>query len=201
MRKGIASQVLVVVVTAAAFSCTSRADAPSASPEGEPAPSAGTGTPAGAAAVVTRATIGQVAGRLDDTRRQRVKTEVQAVVDAYLDAAWVAGPWPRDDFSAAFASFRPGAAATAATDVDLLTNHDVGAGLTAVTATRRRVKIDVLAPGDRAKAATATFRLDLELTGTAPAPTGPLQVTGALYLSHHDGAWTVFGYDVDKGQA
>lgn len=189
---------VVVAAILAAVGCSDTAQAPGAagrpSSEAPAAPAAPTAAP-----VVTRATVSEVAGRLDAGRRLAVKDDVGRVVDGYLDGAFVAGDYPREDFSAAFTDFRERAAATAAADLDLLTNHDIGAQTTAVSATRRRVRIDVLAPGGRPRAATARFVLDLDVTGGAAA--GAQRVTGSLFLTRQRGAWKVFGYDVSKGAA
>jgi hypothetical protein len=151
----------------------------------------------------TRVGVGFVAGRLGSRKRAQVKADVTAVVDRYLDAAWVAGPWPRTDFSAAFADFRPGIAADAAgRDLGLLTHHDVGAAISGVVVDERRLRIDVLAP--RGDVGAVTARVDLVLTSTpvdAAAPPLTTTVSGSLYLTRSGQAWKVFGYDVREDTA
>ena len=60
-------------------------------------------------------------------RAEQVVPEVAAVVDGWMDAAYVAGEYPRDDFADAFPGFTQGAAALATEDADLMTNADRGA--------------------------------------------------------------------------
>lgn len=194
---------VMLVMTALAAGCSTGTDDPAT----HPAATAGrSGTTASATSgatstqptvMTTEVGIGHVAGRLGTDRRKAVKAAVSTVVDRYLDAAFVAGPWPRSDFSAAFADFRRGAAKDAAgRDLDLVTNHDLGPGLSAVTATKRRVRLDVLAPRGRAGAATAGFVVALDLV-----PTGRQRIAGHLYLTREHGAWKVFGYEVRKEAA
>lgn len=196
-RSSAAATALLTGLVLAASSC-------SADPGGErvpaatsePAPTTSAPPPAAAPpaaqAVPTRVSVGVVAGRLGTRKRAEVKQAVAAVVDRYLDGAW-AGTYPRTDFSAAFADFRAPARRDAERDLSLLTNVDVGAQVSAVTPTRRRLRVDLLSPRGRSSAATARFALDLQATGEV---TRSVRVRGSLLLSNQRGAWKVFGYDV-----
>jgi len=142
--------------------------------------------------VGTDITVGRVAGRLAPQKRQRLKRVAAEVVDGYLDGAF-GGVYPRTDFSAAFADFRAGTRRRAEQDVARLTNAAIGAGLTSVVESRRRVRVDVLAPDGRLSAATVRFVLDLDTFGEV---TQTMRVAGSLLVTNEQGAWKVFGYDV-----
>ncbi|GAA5148993.1 hypothetical protein GCM10023340_23610 [Nocardioides marinquilinus] len=165
-------------------------------PQSEPA--AASATPdAQPPALPTRATVRSVVGgRLDESTRERLKSQVTGVVDRWIDAAYL-GDYPRADFDDAFAVFTANVRDQARGDRRLLTNATVGERVDAVRATRRRLVIDVLADGDRAAGVTARFKLGLQLTGEVERRE---RVTGDLYLTYQRGAWRVFGYDVERGQ-
>jgi hypothetical protein len=162
---------------------------PSASPtEQAPAP------------VPTRTRVREVAGsRLTSAARRALATRITATVEDWFDAAYLAGTYPRTDFTGAFPGFTPGAAARARQDQRLMTNAAVGTTTYAVRATAKSVVIDVLAARGRAAAVTATFRLGMVRTGE----TGGVRrerITGRLYLTREKPAgWRVFGYDVERG--
>ncbi|MDP2772673.1 MAG: hypothetical protein Q8O61_03875, partial [Nocardioides sp.] len=124
------------------------------------------------------------------------KTKVAAVVDTWIDAAYL-GDFPRTDFSDAFPGFTKGAAADATTDAALMSNKRFGADLEQVVATKREVVVDALAVRKNAVAATAHFVLAIRLDG---AVNRKERVRGRLFLTFDKGAWRVFGYDVNRGR-
>lgn len=144
----------------------------------------------------TTSTLGSVEGTLGASRADAVVTEVVDAVDRWIDAAFVAGDYPREDFSDAFGSFTTGAADAAARDQTLMTNADIGARVDGVTARVRRVVVDVLGVKGRPAAATARVRLVITTSGELQRR---VTVTGQLRLVPTPAGWQVFGYDVAKG--
>lgn len=161
-----------------------------------PAPAAA-GSSAGAAApLATRASLGEVVGKLTPARRTQALDGVQEVVDGWLDAAFTAASYPRSDFDDAFPGFTPGAARAAARDLDKVTPASIADRIDGLVATRRTLAVDLLATRGVARTATARVRLDYTTTGdTEVART----VLGRLFLGWDDG-WTVFGYDLAQGK-
>jgi hypothetical protein len=76
-----------------------------------------------------------------------------------------------------------------------MSNQDIARRIDAVTASRRMVRVDVLAVRGRAVGMTARFVLDLTTTGELRRK---VEVRGRLLLTRTDNGWKVFGYDVNK---
>lgn len=163
--------------------------------DSEPEPSGA--SPSEAAPLETTAKIGAVAGKIAPARAKLVVPEVTAVVDGWLDAAYVGGDYPREDFTDAFPGFTLGAAEEATKDIDLMSNADIGTRIDGVTATARRVNVDVLGAKGAPAGATARVRLVFTTSGDLERT---VSVTGRLRLTETDGGWQVFAYDVAKGQ-
>lgn len=159
-------------------------------------PPASSSAPSGPPPVETVARVGEVVGRLDKQRQQRLTTQVAEVVDTWIDAAYL-GDYPRRDFSDAFSGFTKGAAADAAVDAGLMSNKQYGAKLEQVVATRRQVVVDALAVRKNAVGATAHVVLMMTLDGDVKRKE---RVSGRLFLTFVDGAWRVFGYDMNRGR-
>lgn len=164
------------------------ADGPSA-----PAPTASTPPP-----LATTATIGLISGKLDPTKRTRLKQQVTEVVDDWLDAAYVGGDYPRSNFADAYPHFSAGAARDARRDARLMSNATLGDRIETVEATQRRLRIDVLAVQRKAVGVTARFALTMDLAGEVNRSE---RVSGSLFLTFREGSWQVFGYDVQRGKA
>lgn len=170
---------------------------------GDPGDAASSGAPSspathGVEEVATTATIGKVTGRLAPARREVLKEKVAAVVDGWLDAAYVTGDYPRSSFADAFPGFTRGAEADAREDLALMSNATIARKVDAVEARNRRLRIDVLAVRERAVGVTARFVLDFDTTGQRK---GSERVKGLLYMTwHQDNGWQVFGYDVSRGE-
>lgn len=159
--------------------------------------SSSSGAPSEPPPLATTVKVGTVAGRLPDPAAQQTAEDVAAVVDGWIDAAYVTGEWPRDAFEGAFAGFTPGAARQAEADGRLMTNADIGGRVDGVTATTRVVRVDLLTVKRRVQGATAHVRLVFDTTGTVQRQ---ITVTGRLLLTQDEaGAWQVFAYDVSKG--
>ncbi|MBC2934064.1 hypothetical protein [Nocardioides sp. zg-1228] len=144
----------------------------------------------------TRTGIHRVHGRLPVARRKAVRRQVGAVVDRWWEASYLGGTYPRSRFPAAFPGFTAAAEQRARADKALLTNQTGGPRIESVTPRKRRITLDILATGGRARAVTAHFVLAFDTTGPK---TGTTTVRGRLFLTHKRGAWRIFGYDVAKG--
>lgn len=139
-----------------------------------------------------------VGGRLPRPARVRVERQVGQVVSRYLDAAFLAGDYPRSRFPRAFDEFSAGAARSARRDRDLLTNAASGAATVAVVPKRRKVRIDALVPRRAAVGVTARVHLVFVEERTRAADRR-VTVTGRLMMDRkRSGAWEIFGYDVAR---
>ncbi len=159
-----------------------------------------TATDPAAAPLATNATVRTVTGgRLPPKARTVLRDRVTARVDAWFEAAYLGGDYPRTDFDDAFEVFTPAARVRALEDRNLMSNKGVGTTTYAVRALARRVTIDALAVRGRVSAVTVKFRLGLARAGESGAERTE-RVSGHLYLTHTraDG-WQVFGYDVQRG--
>jgi len=163
-------------------------------PDGEPGSS--NGTQPGPPPLPTHTTMGVVSGKLADDNRARLKKKIAAVVDDWFDAAYVGGDWPRSGNT--YPHFSARAAADAKRDGALMSNARLGKRLESVEATKRRLRIDVLAVRRHAVGVTARFVLGMELAGELNRAE---RVAGSLFLTWEDGGWQVFGYDVQRGKA
>jgi hypothetical protein len=146
--------------------------------------------------IPTKATIGLVKGRIKRDRRKQLERRVTKTVDRWIDAAYVAGDYPRTDFSDAFATFSKDAAALAKRDRRVMSNAKLGDRLDSVTAKTRRLRIDVLAHNGAAAGVTGRFVLVLDLAGEVRRKD---RIAGSLYLTYTGKKWKVFGYDVKRG--
>jgi hypothetical protein len=164
-----------------------------------PADPASSGSPGARAVreVATKATIGTVTGRLTHAKRGAVRKQIAAAVDRWLDAAYIAGDYPRAGFADAFPGFTRGAESDARKDIGLMSNAAIGKKIDGVEARHRRLRIDVLAVRKHAVGVTARFLLDFDTTGKLKESE---RVQGRLYMTRrHGGGWQVFGYDVSRG--
>jgi hypothetical protein len=148
--------------------------------------------------LATTATLGRVTGKLPKAKRSKVRKQVARAVDAWIDAAYVAGDYPRDDFTKAWQGFTSGAAAEARGDKRLMSNQSIGSKISAVDAKTRKVTVDVLAVNGRPAGATARFVLRFATSGDVHRK---IVVRGRLFLTPGKGAWQIFGYDVTKARA
>ena len=187
--------VLALAVTLAA--CSGDSSDPSAGP-GDPDTSEGAGaTDAPAPPVETEAAMGRVTGQLPQEKRSKVRDQVAHAVDAWFDAAYVGGDYPRDDFADAWPGFTTGAQAEAQGDKALMSNQDIGADIAGVEATARKVTVDVLAVKGKPSGATARFVLKFRTDGDVQRK---VEVRGRLFLTPEADGWHIFGYDVTKGR-
>src|SRR4029079_4390860 len=188
--------VLALAVTLAA--CSGDSD-PSVGPgDGDPGSSETAGaTEAPPPPVETEATMGKVTGQLPPEKRSKVRQQVAHAVDAWFDAAYVGGDYPRNDFADAWPGFTSGAQAEAQDDRALMSNQDIGAEIAGVEATARKVTVDVLAVKGKPSGATARFVLKFRTDGDVRRK---VEVRGRLFLTPEADGWHIFGYDVTKGR-
>ncbi len=139
---------------------------------------------------------GTIVGRLPKKDRARVEKAVSDRAVRFLNAAYLAGDYPRQDFRDAYPGFTGGAAKVARHDRALLTNQPIGDRIDDVTPTGLTVKIDLLAANKRAVAATAHVALGFRTAGDVRKR---VRVQGRLLLTKQDGRWKIFAYDLSKG--
>lgn len=193
---GLPTLLLALVLLATALVACS-ADEPSPRSSAPASPTTSSPTPeAEHPEVRTTTRIGQLVGRLPAPRRKAARTQVAAVVEEWWDAAYLGGTYPRAAFPHSFPHFTRGAELRARKDKRLLSNIDIGDRVVAVLARRKRVVVDVLAVGRRARSATARFELRFRTEGHKA---GLVTVRGRLFLVKERSGWRVFGYDVAKG--
>lgn len=145
----------------------------------------------------TTTKVGEVVGQLSKERRRKAADAVSRVVDRWWRAAYLGDDFPRRRISRrAFPAFTDGAFAQARGDRALMTNAALDPKFHEVVATRRRVTVDLLAVGGRARTATARIGLNFRATGKRAAV---VAVRGRLLLTREKAGWRVFGYDVTRG--
>lgn len=190
-RRHLVALSCLVLLVGGTAGCTDSAEPPSGD-ESSSAP------PPPAPPLATTVTVGVVKGRMAEERAGRAARHVARVVDGWLDAAYVAGDYPRTSFADAFPGFSPGAAEQAARDERLMTNADIGARIESATAKVRRVTVDLLATRGAARGATARVKLVFVTEGQAARR---VTVTGRLALTPTADGWQVFAYDIAKGSS
>jgi hypothetical protein len=195
-----AATTLCGLLVASTAACTSSEDA--TSEPTAPARSSGTSapstTPEPAPAPPARVRVSRVSGKLKEKDREVLADNVEKVVTAYFDDAFLAGEYPRESFADAFATFSTGAARQADGDRDLLTNRVLGPTTEAVQVRRRTAYLSVLAPYRVAAGVTARVHLRF-LADRGDKPAKRVDVTGRLMLTRKkSGGWQIFGYDLSQ---
>lgn len=193
--------VLAGALILATAGCTSDPEPPrkAASPSALPDRSVGAAPTLEAKPVPLEVTVAKVIGeRLERDQRRRLEKQVADVLSRYFDDAYLAGDYPRRDFSGAFAAFSRGAAERAGSDRALLTNAAVAAETEAVVVRAQRARLDVLVPRRLVAGLTARVRLVFLQERTSGADQR-VTVKGRLMLSRNGaGEWQIFGYDVSR---
>jgi hypothetical protein len=145
----------------------------------------------------TRVEVGEVVGNLPKKQARNVAADVAGVVDRWLNAAYVGGEYPRSKFGEAYPGFTQDAAKLAAGQPGLMSNTAVADRVDGVTAKRRVVRVDVLAPKGDAAGATAHVNLVIKLTGKVDRTD---QIRGRVLLTRSKSGWRVFGFDMERGE-
>jgi len=190
-RARLAATALALVVPLGA--CTATEDGEGSSgPRGQRA-----GSDGGERTGQVRTTVvrGARVGRLSPKQHRQVATRVAGVVDGWWDAAFVEADYPRRRYQGSFPGFTRAASAQAWRQRDLMTSARLGDRIDDLVPLRRRVAVDVLATGGRARAVTARARMDYRTTGEVEKR---IRVEGRLLLTF-DRGWKVFGFDVTQG--
>ena len=188
-----ASAALIVALIAALTACSGDSSEPSAGPADDPSTSETTEAP-----VETAVTLGKLTGKLAKDKRDKTLQQVGEAVDAWFDAAYVGGDYPRNDFADSWPGFTVGATSEAKGDKALMSNQDIGAQISGVEATTRKVIVDILAVKRHAVGTTARVVLKFSTEGEVQRD---VMVRGRLFLTWTPDGWRIFGYDVTKGRA
>lgn len=138
-----------------------------------------------------------VGGRLKEPGRRRIEQPAGKVVEAYLEAAYLGGEYPRRRFRDAFAYFTPGAAVQARRDRALLTNAGAGAATEAVVTRANSARLDVLLYKDRVVGLTARLFVEF-VQERIDAPDVRVRVRGRLMLQRAGRSYRIFGYDINR---
>ena len=125
--------------------------------------------------------------------RAEAEGAVGDVLSGYVVRAFL-GDYPREDFARAFESFTGNLVLEASGDLDQLTANRFREA-EAVRATRLGADLSFLVQDSDIIGATASVRFAFE--ATVDGEELPLSLRGRLMLVEDDGAWSVFGYDVE----
>ncbi len=192
-RRRPATVVLALALAVWLTACSGDASDSSAGPAEDPAGSQATEEPA---PLETTATLGKVTGKLSKDKRSRVRKQVGEAVDAWFEAAYVGGDYPRNEFGDSWPGFTSGAKARAKAAKAMMSNQDIGTQISGVDATARKVTVDVLAVRGHAVGATARAVLRFTTEGDVQRE---VEVRGRLFLTQTADGWKIFGFNVTKG--
>lgn len=171
----------------------------SGSPDAEPSVRVSTLTPTAEPTVETEVVPGKLRGTMTRAGREATVAEVADVVDAWIEEAWLAGPWPRE-VTGVWGTFTAGAAELAERDADLTSAAAFGPQAESVRATKRKVKVDLLARRLVPVGATARVSLHLQVRTTeAPDEPREFRLRGRLVLTPTDDGWKIFGHELVSG--
>jgi hypothetical protein len=187
------------VLLVATAGCTSDDEPEEPAPSALPSRSVGAEPTLAAKPVPTEVTVAKVVGgKLSRQQRQRLEKQVSAVVSTYFDDAFLAGEYPRSDFSGALATFSPGAVERATSDRALLTNAEIGTTTEAVVPRTKAARLDVLVPRRSVAGLTARIRL-VFVQERADGADQRVTVAGRLLMNRKkSGPWQILGYDVTR---
>ena len=157
--------------------------------------------PRAAPSAPVKVKVTRVSGRLSVKERRALADRVRPTLQGYVDAAFLAGDYPRSSFDGSFRTFTSGAAAAARRDQDLLTNKRLGPTTRSVRAARRTAYLSVLAP--HGKVAGVTAAVDLSFVVERGDKTAQrVRLAGRLLLTRQkSGRWAVFGYHLNRADA
>lgn len=192
MKSALARSLAVVSTLAlvgASAACTHHAKPAAA---GSPTPSV-TAPPIPLNIRVTR-----VSGKLSPAAQATLQTNIGKAIDAYFDAAYLGGTYPRSDFSDALSQLPANLAQQAAGDIGLLTNATLGPTTERVEAKTKTAYLSVLAP--KKVAAGVSARVELVYVDERGAkPAQEVTVSGRLMLTRvHGSRWQIFGYSLAR---
>lgn len=171
----------------------------SGAPDDEPSVKVTSLEPTTTPTLETQVVTGKLRGTLTRAGREAAVQEVAEVVDTWIDRAWVDGPWPRE-VDGVWGTFTPGAARLAKADASLTSAAGFGPEATAVRATKRRVKVDLLGRRLDPVGATARISVHLEVSPVeAPDQLRDVRLRGRVMLTPTEDGWKIFGYELVNG--
>lgn len=142
--------------------------------------------------------IVQIGGGVKRAERAQLTQQIADPIRQWTDAAYLAGKFPREDYTdEAFPGWTTQAAALARRDRAVTTNAAVSQQVVRVIADRRTARLYVFAVGGRVGGATARLLLNM----TAEKKSGErlrFAVAGNVYLTHKANHWRIFGYDLNR---
>lgn len=195
VRRAAAAAVCVVLL-AVPTGCTNKPSSSASSPP----PSASTGASAtlNAKPVPLKVAVTRVSGKLKPTAQRQLEANVRRTISHYVNAAFLAGPYPRAGFATAYRSFAPGVRHQARRDGWLLTNKGLGPSTEQVTAKELSAYLSVLAPYKVAAGVTARLKVRF-VADRGDRPAKAVTVQGRLMLTRKkSGGWTILGYDLSR---
>ena len=169
--------------------CGGDAEKPAASPSASPTPPP---------TVKSTAKLIHVQGKFPRSRHQAVAANVAAVVDRWLQAAYVGGDYPRatSTFTAkSFPGFSRGTIAQAGKQMSLMSNATIAPHIDGVEVVASDVHVDLLANNNYPVGAVARIRLVYDTTGERKARQ---TVRGTLDMVPTKTSWAVFGFDITR---
>lgn len=175
--------------TVALAGCGGDAEKPAASPSPSPTPPP---------TVKSTAKLVHVQGKFPRSRHQAVAANVAAVVDRWLQAAYVGGDYPRatSTFTAkSFPGFSPGTIAQAGKQMSLMSNATIAPHIDGVEVVASDVHVDLLANNNYPVGAVARIRLVYDTTGERESRQ---TVRGTLDMVPTKTSWAVFGFDITR---
>jgi hypothetical protein len=141
--------------------------------------------------------VNSVRGELRPAARAQLRARLGRAIGTWMETGFVAGEHPRRDFSSAFASYTPRAAALARRQRAVTTNVTLAPELVEAVPTGRVANVSALAVGGRVVGATA--QVLLVLVGARDDGTQvELAVRGRLDLTPTAQGWKVFGFDLTR---
>lgn len=187
-RVAAALTAVVLTGTLALAGCGGESEKPAASPSPSPTPPP---------TVKSTAKLVHLQGRFPRNRHQAVATNVGKVVDRWLQAAYVAGDYPRatSTYRDIFPGFSPVAVAQASKQRTQMSNATLAPHIDGVEVVASKVNVDLLAKDNHPVGAVARVRFVYETTGDRESRQ---TVYGTLDMLPTKTSWAVFGFDISR---
>ncbi|NYI79030.1 hypothetical protein [Nocardioides panzhihuensis] len=174
--------------TVALAGCGGEPDEPAASSSASPPPPP---------KVKSAAKLIHVQGKFPKSRHQAVAANVSAVVDSWLQAAYVGGDFPRatSTYGNVFPGFSKGAVAQAGKQMSLMSSATIAPHIDSVEVVSSDVHVDLLANNNYPVGAVARVRLVYDTTGERESRQ---IVRGSLDMVPTKSSWAVFGFNITR---
>lgn len=148
------------------------------------------------AALETR--VVEIGGGVKKKQRSDISRQIAKPIQNWMDAAYLAGEFPRGDYGKKdLPGWTDQAASLALKDENVTTNAAVSKDVVRVVANQRTARLFVFAFRGNAGGATAKVLL----TMTAEKESGTRMryaVGGDVYLTRNGNKWRIFGYDLHR---